>query len=816
MNMPWPDSTLPAAARLSSRERLPAGRETAPMAWRPVVGVIMAIASCWLSADMAAAQAASEKVSRGFLEKHCLRCHDGKTQEGEFRLDTLANDFADPQVAEKWSEVRFRINAGEMPPPEEPQPTADEIGMIADFITTKIREGAAARMARRGTLEHYRLSRPEYAHTVYDLLGVVFDVEAPGRFNEDPRWHGFDRIGSLLSVAPSHVDRYFNAADTVVELAFPDEDQPPKTTRKSAGEGMRRLLQLGEGEFPFKLDKPGRYRIKVHASGLPAFSGRVPRLAVWHDLHKRSFGGVDLVAAEDQPTTIVLEGLFPEGSYQIRNHARTQSHANGGVILFRNELIGAAQRVATLKNGYASFRTKVVDEEGRPAMPLLLVDWIEIEGPLVTEADRACRDGVFPIDAANPEELQACLRRFAERAWRRPVTDAELQPYVRLIATEQQAGEPFRAAYKTALANMLVARSFFNLEEGSPNENRKRLNDHELASRLSYFLWSSLPDKELFTAARDGQLHTSATLAKEMERMMADPKIERFLDSFPRQWLQLHRLGMFQPDPNLYPDYDPWLQESMVAETTAYFAEMFRSNLPLREAVDSNWTMLNSRLASHYGLPKPQQAQLARAEVRPESGRGGMLTHAAVLSLTSDGTRHRPVHRGAWVSEAIFARTPPPPPPNVGGLEPVKDDQPKTTIRSQLKAHASSATCASCHAKIDPLGLAFENYDAIGRWREKERIEGGIGDDPPVDASGIMPDGKAFAGPREFKQLLAANDDRLAEAFLEQLATYALRRVMTIDDLEQLHVVAAAAKADGYRVQSLIRGLVMSELFQQR
>jgi hypothetical protein len=226
--------------------------------------------------------------------------------------------------------------------------------------------------------------------------------------------------------------------------------------------------------------------------------------------------------------------------------------------------------------------------------------------------------------------------------------------------------------------------------------------------------------------------------------------------------------------------------------------------------------MLNSRLAIHYGLPTPPQPQLARVELPADSQRGGILTHASILSLTSDGTRHRPVHRGAWLSEAILARTPPPPPPNVDPLEPVAADQPKTTIRSQLEAHRTNRTCASCHAKIDPLGLAFDNFDAIGRWRDTERVEGGIGDDPRVDASGVLPDGQTFAGPSEFKKLLAQDDDRLAEAFLEQLATYALRRVMTLDDTQQLRSVVASAKDDDYRLKSLIRGLVVSELFQKR
>jgi len=795
-------------------------REKSPVNGRPResmrLAVVIALASICLSANTVTALEPLDGKAREFLESHCFRCHGSKTQKGKFRLDNLSTDFSDPQVAQKWGEVVFRINAGEMPPKKEPRPTAVELGRTAEMITKKIREGAAARMGKRGLLEHYRLSRWEYAHTVYDLFGVVFDVEAPGAFNKDPLWHGFDRIGALLSTAPSHIDRYFKAADTVVDMAFPDRELPSKIVRKSPKKETRQLLQLGEGWGAFDIRSPGRYRIRIRVSGLPAFTGRVPRLSLWHVQHKKSFAGVELAGSEDKPETIELEGLFPAGHYQVRNHARSQRHPNGAYRLFRNEEVDAAQPLASLKGGFLATRTKIVDEEGRPVMPLLLVDWVEAEGPLMTEAVQARRKGVIPENEDDPKEAHACLKRFAQRAWRRPVSDSEIEPYIEFITAEQEAGETFRKAYKSALSSMLVARSFINLEEGSPGKPRPKVNDFELASRLSYFLWSSMPDEKLFDAAHNGRLHTAEGLADELGRMIADPKIQRFLGSFPRQWLQLHRVGMFQPDPTLYPGYDPWLEESMVMETTAYFEELFRKNLPLREVVDSDWTMLNSRLAIHYGLPAPGQAKFARVQVGPKSGRGGMLTHASILSLTSDGTRHRPVHRGAWVSEAILAHTPLPPPPNVDPLEPVEKDRPKTTIRTQLKAHATTPSCISCHAKIDPLGLAFENFDAIGRWRETERVEGGIGDDPPVDASGVLPGGKNFAGPSEFKKLLADDDDRLAAAFLEQLATYALRRVMTVDDVQQLHSIVTAAKAGGYRLQSLIRGLVISELFQRR
>ena len=768
----------------------------------------------WLVAPGAFGVKELDDPAQSFLKTHCVRCHDSEKQKGKFRLDNLGTDFTNPLIAEKWSEVRFRINAGEMPPEDEMQPTASEIGKVVDVLTRRIREGAAERLAKRGSLEHYRLSRQEYAHTIYDLLGVVYDVEAPGTFNEDPRIHGFDRIGALLSVAPSHIERYLEAAEAVVTQALPESEIPTKTDRRIAGEGKRRLLQLGEG-WGFDLKHPGRYRLRIRGSGLPAFTGRIPRMSIWHRHHKRSFDGVDLVTSEKKPTIIELEGLFPAGGYDIRNHARTLKHANGAYKLFRNQLIDATNSVATLKTKHPSPWTKVVDEEGRPVMPLLLIDWIEIEGPLKTEADLAKQKDLMPADEKDPTEISACLKRFAERAWRRSVKDAEIERYTSFIVAEQNEGESFRSAYRSALASVLVSRSFFNLEEGSPGEKRARLNDFELASRLSYFLWSSMPDEPLFAAARNGELHKPDTLAQQVDRMIADPKIDRFLESFPKQWLQLHRVGMFQPDPKLYPEYDPWLEESMVEETTAYFAELFRKNLLLRETVDSNWTILNSRLAIHYGIPGPHPRGLTRVKLGAETNRGGILTQASILSLTTDGTRHRPVHRGAWVLESILAQTPPPPPPNVDPLEPIVGDKPKTTIRSQLEAHATDPNCVSCHSKIDPLGLAFENFDAIGRWRETERVQGGVGENPPVNASGVLPDGRTFANPAEFKKLLA-EDNRLAEAFLEQLATYGLRRVMTIDDLAQLRSMVESIKAGEHRLQSLIRRFVLSDLFKKR
>lgn len=765
-----------------------------------------------------------DKTVQPFFQTYCLRCHNAQKQEGKFRLDTLPRDFADQAVAQRWGEVMFRVNSGEMPPKKEPQPKLDELGHAVDWISTRIKEGEAARMARRGPVAHYRLSREEYGHTVYDLLGVYFDVHQPGAFNEDPRWHGFDRIGSLLSLSPSHVDRYFRAAETVLSRAFPE--QPPATQkgRREANAGQEKRLQElgltgparwlfwpGHGQHLITASTPGLYRIRIQLSGLPSFKGRAPHLSLWHHGLKRSVVGRDVLAPEDKPTLIEIETFLPEGHFNLMNESPGML-ADGHTLSNTNfTFVSTSLTRPNRPTGY-----KLFDDAGQSIFPLLIVDWIESEGPLLPDSDKRKREGFVPLKEGDLAETRECLHRFATRAWRRPVTDSEVDRYWKIFESELAAGEKFRAAYRAAMLGVLTSKNFYYLEEGSAAERRDRVNDWELAARLSYFLWNSLPDDELFTLARQGTLHQPEVLKAQLSRMLSDQKVGRFAESFPRQWLQLHRVGMFPPDAGLFPDYDKWLEQSMVLETTGYFGEVFSKNLPLREFLTSDWTITNPRLAMHYGMPTLPQTGFQRVALRPEDHRGGLLTQASVLMLTSDGTRHRPVHRGVWVSEAIFGRTPPPPPPNVEPLAPTPSDKPKATIRMQLEAHATHATCAACHQKIDPLGFAFDNYDAIGRWRTNERVSGGQGDNPPVNASGQLTDGRTYNGSHEFKQLLTQDIDRFAEAFVEQLATYALRRVMTIDDAPQIKAIAAASQKDDYRLRAVIEHFVMSDLFQKR
>jgi hypothetical protein len=406
------------------------------------------------------------------------------------------------------------------------------------------------------------------------------------------------------------------------------------------------------------------------------------------------------------------------------------------------------------------------------------------------------------------------LHRFAERAWRRPVKQDELSDYLQAYRSELEAGEKPAEAYRVVMQGVLTSRHFIYLVEGDPAP-RERLNDSELASRMSYFLWSSMPDDDLSAAARSGALQGDG-LTKEVDRMLADGKANRFIDDFVRQWLQLHRLGMFPPDKKLYPTYDAWLETSLRAEPVEFFREMFSKNMPVDSFIDSDWTMANARLCDFYGLPEPKTGGFQRVSLKPEDHRGGLLTMGAVLGLTSDGTRHRPVHRGVWVSEAMFAKTPPAPPANVDPIEPIPPTGTKITIRQRIEAHARNASCAACHAKIDPLGLAFDQYDAVGQWRTRELVPTGVGENPVVDASGVMTDGRSFMDSVQFKQLLIEDRSQIARAFIEHLCTYGLRRVLSIDDQDDLKMIEEEAKKNDYRVKDIVRAVALSELMKKR
>ena len=784
----------------------------------------------------------------GFLQKHCIACHGPKKTKGDLRLDQLSRDFKSGVDGQVWAEVVEKINAGEMPPEDEAQPTADEIGKVITQLDVRIREGRAARMAARPAVAHYRLSRQEYQNTVYDLLGVRYDPAKPGELNEDTLWHGYERIGSQLSLSSSHMDRYYRAAEIVLDRAFPATVAEARKVRKTAAE-----LRYGGGEkqqealdrlgikrplryllFPGRVqpalsgnwlgqtgpEHSGLYKVRLQASGIRPPGGQPAHLSIGKRTSEETVDGLlelDITAPEDKPQVYELE-VFLEMPTQLHFAVvatdvidRRGGAAFRNAIASRNAYIFTHSSETLLLNPNAP---QMFDDKGNGIFSTVILDWVEWEGPLVTDAEKSRRNGVLPPEDASADVVAEHLQRFAERAWRRTVQPEELKNYLSSYHAAIQDGEKPAKAYRIALQGVLTSRHFIYLVEGDP-QPRERLTDQELASRLSYFLWSSMPDDALFTAAKDGALKGD-NLKQTVNRMLSDDRINRFIDDFSRQWLQLHRVGMFPPDKKLYPGYDDWLEISMRNEPVEYFRELLTKNLAIESLLDSNWTMANARLCDFYGLPEPKTGGFQRVALKPEDHRGGLLTMGAVLGLTSDGTRHRPVHRGVWISETIFNKTPPPPPANVDPIEPVPPTGNKITIRQRIEAHAQNANCAACHRTIDPLGLAFDQYDAIGQWRTHEHVPTGVGPNPLVNASGIMPDGRKFADSVQFKQLLLEKRDTIARAFIEHLCTYALRRVLTVDDRDDLDLIAAEAKKNQYRVKDIVRAVAQSDLIRKR
>ena len=782
----------------------------------------------------------------GFLETHCVRCHGPEKQKGDLRIDQLSRHFRMGEDSHLWAEIIEKVNSGEMPPKKKPQ--QDEIAVFVSTLDARLKEGRAVRMAARAAVTHYRLSRKEYQNTVYDLLGVRFDPAKPGALNEDTLWHGFERIGSQLSLSPSHIDRYYYAADVVLDRAFYARTGEARKVRKTAAElrygggkkqqealdrfGIERPLRylLFPGRVQSALqshwfgktgpEHSGLYRLRLQASGIRPPGGQPAHLSIGKRTSEETVEGLiefDITAPEDSPQVYEFEVFLemPVGLHFCVVATDVIDRRGGGA--FRNALASRQGYIFTHSSEPLLLdpnAPQMFDDKGNGIFSTVLLDWIEWEGPLVTDAEKSRRKGVLPPDEASSEVVAEYLRHFAERAWRRPVKREELEDYLESYHVEREAGVKPADAYRIALQGVLTSRNFIYLVEGDP-VTREYLIDWELASRLSYFLWSSMPDEALFTAARSGKL-TGNGLKKEVNRMLMDERMNRFIDDFSRQWLQLHRVGMFPPDKKLYPTYDDWLETSMRAEPVEYFREMLARNIPITGFIDSDWTMANARLCDFYGLPEPKVDGFQRVSLRAEDHRGGLLTMGAVLGLSSDGTRHRPVHRGVWLSEVIFSKTPPSPPANVDPIEPIPPKGAKITIRKRIEAHAKNANCAACHRTIDPLGLAFDQYDAIGQWRTHERISKGVGEDPLVDASGVMPDGRAFTDAVQFKRLLLEDRDQIARAFIEQLCTYALRRVLTFDDQDDLKAIFAEAKRNDFRVQDIVRAVALSDLIRKR
>ncbi len=785
-------------------------------AWRALAAVVsLAVAGG------AAGAPAMDSHGGAFIKEHCLRCHGPEKAKGDLRLDQLDTDFSKPSTFERWREVVARVQSGEMPPKKEPRPQPAQTQAFVRQLAARLDE-AGAKQRAEGRVVLRRLNRVEYENTVRDLFAV--DVRVKEMLPEDAVAQGFDNVGAALNLSPVLMERYLEAADAVITAALlPVHKLESKTERfnlydslptwfvagvwkqddgvilfRSSGDSASDLRQ-------FKAPAPGRYRFRIAASA--------------HN------------SATPLPLSVWLGNFVVSGNFSRHVGYFDAPPGQPAVIEFE-ERLGAKND--TIKVTPVALPFVYLKHETMPTYPGpgLKIHWIEIEGPLSeawpTESFRRVFGDADPKTGtlADAEKL---IRALLPRAFRRPVTAGDEKPFVALVAKSLEMGQPFEAALRAGYKAVLASPKFLYLREPTGP-----LDDHALASRLSYFLWSTTPDESLLALAAKGELRQPDALRAQVERMLNHPKARAFTENFTGQWLSLREIAATTPDKALYPEWEEMLQWSAVRETHLFFEELLKQNFSVRNFVDSDFAMLNSRLAQHYGIPDVQGVAFRRVALKPEQHRGGMLTHASVLKVTANGTSTSPVLRGVWVLDRILGRPAPPPPPNVPAIEP--DIRGATTIRDQLAKHRATENCAGCHTRIDPPGFALENYDVIGGWREKYRIvteqknrvnnrtgplgkylkayEFGLG--LPVDAGDALPDGRKFADLAEFKKLLLTDPDQIARCLTEKLVTYATGQPVGFGDHAAVGCILAEVKGADYGLRSLIHAVVGSELFRNK
>lgn len=708
---------------------------------------------------------------RPVLEARCHACHSGDDPEGE--LDLVALQPGNPADAAAWSAVRKRVRAGDMPPRNKPPLASDDRTALLAWLDDVLPAEVALEPPTGSVLR--RLNRREYGNTIRDLFGVAVESD---ELPADDVGHGFDTIGAVLSTSELLVETHLRLAERVAERAvlLPDPKEPPRQrvdgVKLGAGKSsnprgtFRGLFSNGEVTLSKNLPREGDYVVRVRAHGDQAGSDPC-RLALKVD--KREIARADVPERAPDGRTIESFVRLPGGRAKF-------------AVAFLNDYYAPEEKDPTQRDRN------------------LVVEWLEVEGPLDTpEPSRYQRD---ELDPKTRGTLRDVVTRLLRATWRRPATADEIARIVDLASKTKGFEERVRVAIVAALASPEFLYRPEVAESRRDGEDVEKIGPHALAARLSYFLWSSTPDRELAEQADAGELR----LRGQVRRMIADPRSQSLSDGFAVQWLQLGRLENAAPDPTRFPDFDDDLRASMSAEATMLFDAVLRERRPARNLLDPGFTFLDERLARHYGIAGVTGSAMRRVPLDP-GPRGGILGLAAVLTATSYPTRTSPSSRGKFVLEALLGAPPPPPPPGVGVLVDAAHGGADLSLRERLEQHRTDENCASCHARIDPIGFGLETFDATGRWRTREGKHA-------VDARGELNDGRRFDGPRELKQILA-DDPAFVRALFEQLAIYALGRGTTHADRAWMDAAIAAAGREP-TLAGLIEELVESEAFAAR
>jgi Protein of unknown function (DUF1592)/Protein of unknown function (DUF1588)/Protein of unknown function (DUF1587)/Protein of unknown function (DUF1585)/Protein of unknown function (DUF1595)/Cytochrome C oxidase, cbb3-type, subunit III len=770
--------------------------------------------------SLAYAQSAPVSASphRALLDKYCIGCHSDRAKTGGLTLEKI--DVSNvPANAETWEKVIRKLSVGAMPPSGMPKPSPADVRSFVTYLEGSLdKEYAANPNPGHATL--HRLNRTEYANSIRDLLAL--DVDASSLLPPDDESYGFDNNADVLGVSPVLLERYVSASRKVSRLAVGDPTQGavaqtfrarPDLSQDKRVEGMPLGTRGGLlMHYNFPLD--GKYTIKIVLArntvdvirGLEE-AHQIEVLVDGARVFLASVGGTsDTEALVKNPAEA---RMMIESRLQAKVPVKAGPRTVGVTFLQKDQ----AEDDYILE---PFIRTTLdpVNEAGLPH-----VDQVVISGPYnaTGPGDTPSRHKIFVCQPANRSEEVGCAKKIlsalAKHAYRRPVTPTDLETLLSFYQAGRNQGETFDAGIERALRLILSSPEFVFRFERDPATvaagSSYKIDDLELASRLSFFLWSSIPDDELLDLAAAGKLSNPATLDSQVRRMLADPRAQALATDFAAQWLYLRNLKNFAPDPNEFPDFDDNLRQSLLTETEMFFGSIVNEDRNVLDLLNGDYTFVNERLARHYGIPEVYGPRFRRVNLTGETRRG-LLGQGSVLTVTSYATRTSPVLRGKWILTNILGTPPPAPPPNVPALKENNAGGKVLSVRERLEEHRKSPACASCHKIMDPLGFALENFDAIGQWRAKSE------DGAPIDASGVLLDGSKVDGPTSLRAALMSRPEVFVSTLTEKLMTYALGRGTDFSDEPSIRAIVARASADHYRFSDLVSGIVTSPEFRMK
>ena len=774
--------------------------------------------------------AVSATSSRALLNTYCVTCHNEKLKTAGLLLDQ-----ADVQHvgagAEVWEKVVKKVRGGAMPPAGSRRPDPPTFEAFVTWLETELDREAAAH-PNPGRPADHRLNQVEYSNAIRDLLAL--DIDAGSLLPADESDHGFDNIADVLSISPTLLERYMLSAQKISRLAIGDAGLGSAIETFTISRSLRQDERMHE-DLPyntrggalihhyFPLD--GEYVVKIRL-------GRNFTDSTIRAIDTRE--QIDVLLDGARVTRFTIGGECAAESAESQDPKCQKSSTGYGTPQYKLTADEALQVRFTAKAGRHSLGVAFVKKgamtEGLGATllpprhssstyeaPRMDMEYVRLEGPFnaTGPGDTPSRRQILVCQPARAGEEESCaktiLTTLARRAYRRPVADADIEPLLQFYRNGRREGN-FEKGIQAALGRLLVSPQFlFRLERDPANlkpGGLYRISDLELASRLSFFIWSSIPDDQLLDLAARGALKDPKILEEQVRRMLADSRAAALVRNFGGQWLFLRNMKVVDPDPNAFPDFDENLRDAFRRETELFLESQLREDRPLAELLTANYTFVNERLARFYGIGSVYGPHFRRVQTDPR--RAGLLGHGSILTVTSYATRTSPVLRGKYLLDNILGAPPPPPPPNVPPLpETSARDRPEVSMRELMAAHRQNPVCATCHQRMDPLGFALENFDAIGKWRTSEGHA-------PIDASGVLPDGTKFGGPDEFRAALMAHRDEFVRTFTEKLLTYALGRAVAYYDMPALRAIIREAAPSDYRWSSLILGIVNSRPFQMR